>query len=471
MNPPRSRTRLLPWSAAVALICSISLFAGAAAGDTLVYSNDFESPVGAEWSNPLMSTTPSGRGFLGEFATGSVILSLDDLPPHESVSLAFDLFIIRSWDGIWDYAAGPDIWSCDVVDGPALIYTTFSQTGGAQGYPTGPTEKDSLAYGGWGDSVYRISVAFPHSASELRLRFAGIGLQTVGDESWGLDDIAVSTSAASVAPPPARPGVPTQVLAVAGVGSATVSWTPSDESGSGIERYSVHTSPNPWPIPFPPAATVAAGTFAATVDSLPTGGATYAFRVVAVDTLGNVAISDWSNSILPQWELAPGVNQLSNSGFESGEMEPWLPHRGAERAIDTNTAYSGAASLYFKPHRVHAWYEDVDIQYRLPEFRALQEYTFSAFMKAEEPRRVNMRAYRAGGHRTSRGERHQWIGTEWREHYITFTPETDVVATVLGINAAESTTAFWIDDVRFYEGPYQPTGPEPVLAVVESYRQ
>ena len=35
-------------------------------GATLVYSNDFETTAGAEWSSTIVSTTPSGRSFLGD---------------------------------------------------------------------------------------------------------------------------------------------------------------------------------------------------------------------------------------------------------------------------------------------------------------------------------------------------------------------------------------------------------------------
>jgi hypothetical protein len=465
MDAERPLTYRFGWLAAIALAYALG---GAVPvhADTVVYSSDFESPAGPLWSNQQVSVTPSGRSFLGEFTNEKVVLSLGNIPSHESLILQFNLFVIRSWGGNWDGDAALDAWACDVVGGPSLIHTTFSSTGGSQGYPGEPDEKNSLAYGGWGDSVYRISVQFPHSADAVKLRFAGIGLHGIADESWGVEDVTVSVSDTPVSPRPEMPGIPTQVRAVAGLGSATISWVPPAVSGAGISRYDVIRSPSPRPYRYwLPSTDGELSTIV--VDGLLTVGTTYAFKVVAVDTLGNVAISDWSNSILPQWTPTPGVNQLSNSGFESGEMDPWLPHGGASRAIDTNTAYAGAASLYVKPHSVGTWYADSGVYHDLPEFRAGQQYTFSAFMRAEAPRRANMRAYRAGGHWTSRGERHQSVSTEWREYYISFTSETDVVATRLAINAEESTVGLWIDDVRFYEGPYQPTGPEPVLAVVE----
>jgi hypothetical protein len=437
--------------------------------DTLVYSNDFEAPVGAEWSNPLISTTPSGRDFLGEFGWESVVLSLSDLPPHESVSLAFDLFVLKSWDGVWDDTVGEfERWSCDVVGGPTLIHTAFSQTGTTQAYTAVPTETNSLQYAYYGDAIYRVSVNFPHSDGEVQMKFSGFGLQNTDDESWGIDNIAVATGASTAAVPPPMPGPPAQVQAVAGVQSAAVSWTPPDPSGAGIERYSLNTKPNPWGPSYHATATVAAGLPEMTVSDLPTGGKVYRFRVAAIDTAGNISVSDWSTPVIPFWELLPGVNQLTNGDFESGELLPWRKHGVADRVIDPANPYEGSASLYLRSHAVGTWYADAGVHYSLPGFRAGQQYTFSAFMRAEAPRRVNMRASLrdASAHWNPVGERHLDVGTEWREYYIQFTPETDVVPARLAINAAESATGVWVDDVRFYEGPYQPTGPEPALAIV-----
>ncbi len=42
------------------------------------------------------------------------------------------------------------------------------------------------------DSVYTLSYTFAHNTDLLTLDFSGYGLQTLDDESWGLDNVRVS---------------------------------------------------------------------------------------------------------------------------------------------------------------------------------------------------------------------------------------------------------------------------------------
>ncbi len=200
-----------------------------------VYSNDFTSgKVGSEWSTlplpgdqqaPLrVSTTPIGdRRFLGEFGSQAVRLTLLHLPPHQEVSVSFDLYAIRSLDGN-DANAGPDIWYLKEVDGPTLLYTTFENPGikgfanlRIQAYPgeypgdhylplTGAVELNSLGYTfpessqNILDSVYKLSYTFSHTSSALLLDFAATGLQILSDESWGITNIQVNVAAPAPLP-------------------------------------------------------------------------------------------------------------------------------------------------------------------------------------------------------------------------------------------------------------------------------
>src|SRR5436190_21763798 len=92
----------------------------------LVYTNDFESPVGSEWSRTNRDVTPIGaRGFLGQFGNGALTLVLTNLPAHTEVDLSFDLFIIRSWDGLG--VVGPsELWSVGLSGGPTFVRVAFS---------------------------------------------------------------------------------------------------------------------------------------------------------------------------------------------------------------------------------------------------------------------------------------------------------------------------------------------------------
>lgn len=195
------------------LMLALSVMASAG----LVYTDDFEGAVGAGWSSATTSVTPvGGRTFLGEFGNEAVTLSLTDLPEHGSVTLTFDLFIIRSWDGNRGVVAGtrigPDYWQLS-LDGNPVLDTTFSNdTSADQAYPgqypgssypqrTGASEVNALGYNltpgyeHYGDSVYTLSFTVPHSSQSLSWSFAGSGLQSLADESWGLDNVSVQVDA------------------------------------------------------------------------------------------------------------------------------------------------------------------------------------------------------------------------------------------------------------------------------------
>ncbi|MFN6232447.1 MAG: LamG-like jellyroll fold domain-containing protein [Dolichospermum sp.] len=166
------------------------------------YFNDFETATGTEWSNQTRSITPVGeRNFLGEFGNDTVSLTLNN-QANTTVTLEFDLFILKTWDG--SYGGGPDIFTLSIDGGQTLLNTTFSNVGNEQAYPgtfgsatypgrTGAVENNTLGYTYYGDSVYRISSTFQAPSSNLIINFAGSGLQDIGDESWGLDNVKVTT--------------------------------------------------------------------------------------------------------------------------------------------------------------------------------------------------------------------------------------------------------------------------------------
>ena len=171
-----------------------------------IYSTDFESGAGPEWSDRTTAITPAGnRVFLGEFGPQTVRLSLADLPVHQSIAVSFDLFILKSWDGNrMDF--GPDIFDLSVAGGISLLSTTFSPyteqafpgpLGAINSPRTGAVENNTLGYThpnlGPADAVYRLTFTFEHLAPTVELDFRGVNLQTPDDESWGLDNVRVET--------------------------------------------------------------------------------------------------------------------------------------------------------------------------------------------------------------------------------------------------------------------------------------
>jgi hypothetical protein len=175
---------------------------GDACDDTFtLYWNDFEQSAGDEWSDPGRDATPSGRTFLGQLGNDTLTLTLPNAPLHGGLRVSFDLYIIRSWDG----SGGGDFWNLEVNDVGAVLQTTFSNNSdGYQAFPDnypdgdhpyqyGAAEVDTLGYGSgtWGDSVYHLSKTIPHNSTDVVLTFSASGLESLSNESWGLDNILV----------------------------------------------------------------------------------------------------------------------------------------------------------------------------------------------------------------------------------------------------------------------------------------
>ncbi len=158
------------------------------------YENNFQNVVGTEWSKNSTDVTPSGaRKFLGQFGNEKISLTLNNLAPHTSVAVSFDLYVIQSWDGNGTQY-GPDFWDFSVDDQPALLHTTFGNVTPGGPYPAGVkvSEVNSLGYKYYGDSVYRLTYTIPHSGRTIKLNFSASGLQGLDDESWGLDNVKVT---------------------------------------------------------------------------------------------------------------------------------------------------------------------------------------------------------------------------------------------------------------------------------------
>jgi PASTA domain-containing protein len=173
--------------------------------------NEFDKDLSIVWSNQKAEVTPNGRTrFLGQFgSTESVRLTLDRLPPHKTVTVKFDLYVLRSWDGD-QLGLGPDVFGLKLEDTAVLINTTFTNVenfpqrfacksgeettpacmvAGARG-PFGAAAINTLGFGAW-ESIHKIKRTFAHDRSFLMLTFFGELKEQIHDESWGLDNVRI----------------------------------------------------------------------------------------------------------------------------------------------------------------------------------------------------------------------------------------------------------------------------------------
>ena len=221
----------------------------ASAQNTTIYSNNFSSGAGAEWSNNATDITPGTTAyptdaFLGQFGHETTTLTLNGLASHHLVNVSFDLYMIRSMDGNGFFGGGPDTWSLaenshSLITTNFINYGGFSQAfGGSDGkggyltggnYPafTGAYEVNELGFltifnlpPSPQDSAYHFSFTFSDAASTLALDFIGGQTQILGDESWGVDNVVVKTDALV---PEASSVVSLGLLLLLGLGGMAVS--------------------------------------------------------------------------------------------------------------------------------------------------------------------------------------------------------------------------------------------------------
>jgi hypothetical protein len=210
--------------AALALAAGIAPLACA---DTLLYRNTFESgTLGSEWSSNSGINAEARSVFSkfnGRYSTNYTRLTLPALPAFRpmpgpggnggaqwyEVTLTFDFYCIDSWDG--DVGFGPDRFRVQMNDTQVLRNTFANQPGCTDNYPGDPTHYGEYGFNSrWNDSIYRgITRTVQYSGgSNLVFLWADEGLQGMGDESWGIDNVTVTYT---IVPAPA-----TAMLGLAG---------------------------------------------------------------------------------------------------------------------------------------------------------------------------------------------------------------------------------------------------------------
>jgi hypothetical protein len=174
------------------------------------YRTDFTTGAGPEWSTPITEPSPSGEAFLGRFGNDTVALTVP-VPVGVDVRVAFDLYVIRTWDGNDGSDGDPDVWEY-AIGGTPVLRTTFSNVTEPdapeywQSYPdaypathparTGAVRVDDLGWGSGldGSATYRIERTVRTTGPTLTITLTGSGLQDLDDESWGVDNVVIAAA-------------------------------------------------------------------------------------------------------------------------------------------------------------------------------------------------------------------------------------------------------------------------------------
>lgn len=185
-----------------------SLASAPALGQT-VYTNDFESPLGSEWSGlgtiQAPGTLPAGSFGGGHLrndtaltgSAGQSLLTLGGIGAHTGLNVVFDFVAWDSWDGgVGTFPQG-DFFEM-YLDGALVVSIAPNNNSGIALIPPtatltfGPSD---FGYTGFLDRVYRVSLgnlAHTSSTAALSFRVNGVGWQGGADESFGLDNLSVS---------------------------------------------------------------------------------------------------------------------------------------------------------------------------------------------------------------------------------------------------------------------------------------
>ncbi len=182
---------------------------------------------------------------------------------------------------------------------PITGYTVTASPGGASATVNGSTTSATVA----------------GLANGTSYTFTVKATNAVGAGPASAPSNAVVPTAAQTAP-----GAPTGVLAVAGHGDASVSWTAPGDGGSPITGYTVTASPGG------ASATVNGSTTSATVAGL-ANGTSYTFTVKATNAVGTGPASAPSNAVVPTSTSASvdrwgGANRYQTSALISAKSFP-----------------------------------------------------------------------------------------------------------------------------------------------------
>jgi hypothetical protein len=194
---------------------AIALAAPAAAAEVNVWSTNFDDENVFQSTGPFpraslslstidgiifasSGTAPGfGTKYLQKSSTEPTTFAASGLGAHTALRLKFDLVFQDSWDST-NGSPAPDILFVD-FDGHSYQFTAANASGTVDEFGPGVLVGRGAFLGSIGffydrDAVVSYDFLFPHVSSNfaLTIRAGGAGWQGGTDESWGIDNFALS---------------------------------------------------------------------------------------------------------------------------------------------------------------------------------------------------------------------------------------------------------------------------------------
>jgi len=169
---------------------------------TQIFYENFESASASSYwgANKIVDYNSYCSYFLGRYSNDTVTLTITGLPANSLIQLNFDLYIIDSWDA---NASGHNDHFRILANGTVLrddLFGNFESVAALQTYTPRPGDvvRQDLGFmqSSWLDSKYynyNDGFVFVNPTSTLTITFEGYGLQGAADESWGIDNVSVTT--------------------------------------------------------------------------------------------------------------------------------------------------------------------------------------------------------------------------------------------------------------------------------------
>jgi hypothetical protein len=162
----------------------------------VIYSNDFESGVAEGFSNFTgVAEAPNGESYIGHLIFGDTsLLTLDNLSSASLITIDFDVYGLRSLDGI-DNGDNFEFF----VNGESLFVDYYGHSDGVLvGPSTGELvshDDDTFGHGYFygGASTYHYSVSFLNTNDTVSFGFKANTNQGWPDESFGIDNVVVTS--------------------------------------------------------------------------------------------------------------------------------------------------------------------------------------------------------------------------------------------------------------------------------------